>query len=62
MKFEVHRYGPGGLEVLTVDAEGGDGAAEAAFKPGTIIRYIGPAEVVDEAPKKRGRAAQGEDA
>jgi hypothetical protein len=60
MKFDVHRYGPGGFEIVTVDADGGDDAALKAFKPGTLIRYIGPSEVQDE-PVKRGRT-QGEDA
>ena len=62
MKFDVTRYGPGGIETLTVEAEGGDDAATKAFKPGTIIRGITPSAEQDE-PKKRGRpAAQGEDA
>ena len=34
MKFDVTRYGPGGIETLTVEAEGGDDAAVKAFKPG----------------------------
>ena len=68
MKYDVTRYGPGGIEVITVDAESGDDAAIQAFKPGTIIRGIVPSEVVEEAvaeeaKPKRGRpAAQGEDA
>lgn len=61
MKYDVTRHGPGGHEVLTVEADSGDEAAMKAFKPGTIIRGIVPSEVRDE-PKKRGRPAQGEDA
>lgn len=62
MKYDVTRFGPGGIETITVEAESGDDAAIQAFKPGTLIRGITPSEVQDE-PKKRGRpAAQGEDA
>lgn len=63
MKYDVTRFGPGGIEVVVVDAESGDDAAVQAYKPGTIIRGITPSEEQGDAPKKRGRpAAQGEDA
>jgi hypothetical protein len=61
MKFDVTRYGPGGSEVVTVEADSGDAAAEKASKPGMLIRGVFPSAEQDE-PKKRGRpAAQGEE-
>lgn len=63
MKYDVVRYGPGGFETVTVEADGGDDAAAKAFKAGTLIRGISPSEAQDEEPKKRGRPAlQGGDA
>ena len=63
MKYDVTRFGPGGSEVITVEAESGDDAAMKAFKPGTIIRGILPSEDQSEPAKKRGRPSlQGEDA
>lgn len=57
MKYDVTRYGPGGFEVVTVEAESGDDAALKAFKPGTSIRGITPSEDQGEPAKKRGRPA-----
>jgi hypothetical protein len=62
MKYQITRYGPGGIETLIVEADGGDDAAMKGFKPGTLIRGIEPAPADAEADKpKRGRPAlQGE--
>jgi len=57
MKYDVTRFGPGGIETITVEAESGDDAAVKAFKPGTIIRGIVPSDDQSEAPK-RGRPAK----
>lgn len=54
MKYDVTRFGPGGIEVIMVEADGGDEAATKAYKPGTLIRGIAPAAEQDE-PKRRGR-------
>lgn len=54
MKYDVTRYGPGGIETITVEAESGDDAAMQAYKPGTLIRAILPSDVQDE-PKRRTR-------
>lgn len=50
MKYDVTRFGPGGIEIVTVEAESGDDAAQKASKNGTIIRGVEPAAV--EEPKK----------
>jgi hypothetical protein len=55
MKYDVTRFGPGGIEVVTVDAEGGDEAAAKAHVPGTLIRGIVPSEDQGEPAKRRGR-------
>lgn len=63
MKYDVTLYGPKGLEVVTVEAEGGDDAATRAHRAGCVIRAIVPSETVDEDPApKRGRPAKAQDA
>lgn len=63
MKFDVTRHSPGGIEVVTVEAETGDDAAMKAYKPGCLIKGIVPAADQGEPAKRRGRPSlQGEDA
>lgn len=53
MRYDVTVCGPGGNEIVTVEAESGDDAALKAYKPGTLIRGIVPS--AGDEPKKRGR-------
>lgn len=61
MKYEVHRYGPGGMDIITVEADSGDEAAQKGYKVGTIVRGVHPITETPAEPKKRARL-QGEDA
>jgi hypothetical protein len=45
MKYEVHVAGPGGIDVVTVEADSGDEAASKAIRPGTFVRGVHPAPV-----------------
>lgn len=60
MKYDVLRRGPGGHEIVTVEAESGDEAAQRAWKPGTVIGGVTPSADQTE-PPKRGRPAKVED-
>ena len=44
MKYKVERHGPDGIEVIKVNAESGDEAAQKAYKTGCVIRGIMPNE------------------
>lgn len=51
MKYDVTVCGPGGHDIVTVEAESGDEAAKKAYKPGTVIRGIEPAAAVEKPAK-----------
>lgn len=65
MKYDVTLYGPGGYEVVTVEAEGGDEASTLAFRAGWVVKGIhpntDPDEPTPEAPR-RGRPPKAADA
>jgi hypothetical protein len=51
MKYDVTVAGPGGYDIVTVEAASGDEAANKAYKRGAVIRGVHPHEPV-EAPAK----------
>lgn len=57
MKYDVTVSGPGGIDIVTVEAATGDEAATKAYKAGTVIRGVHPSAEQDE-PVKRGRPAK----
>jgi hypothetical protein len=52
VRYDVTRAGPGGIDVIEIDAESGDDAAKKAWKPGTVIRGVHPSPLPPEEASK----------
>jgi hypothetical protein len=54
MKYDVTVSSPGGIDIVTVEADSGDEAAAKASKRGTVVRGVTPSE--DQGDKKPSKA------